>query len=286
MRYAVINADDFGYSEAVNEAIITCYQKGILTSTSLMVTAKKANTAIQFAQENPNLGVGLHLVLCCGKSVLTPAEIPHLVDKNGNFSSSPEIAGLKYQFIPQAKDELRKEIKAQLQAFKNTGLQISHVDGHLHLHTHPLVLKILVELAEEFDYKFIRLPSEELNFTLSVDNNNNLLLKVIYDGVFRQLRLYGEKLLNSSNNLKYLEKVYGLLQTGKITESYLLGLIPQIEANYIEIYAHPQYLKQLSSSELFANLELKAFCSQKVKDMLNSQNFQLVNYLQLPEKLK
>lgn len=285
MRYAVINADDFGYSEAVNEAIITCYQKGILTSTSLMVRGEKANTAIQFAQENPDLGVGLHLVLCCGKSALTPTEIPHLVDKNGNFSSSPEIAGLKYQFIPQAKEELRKEIKAQLQAFKNTGLQISHVDGHLHLHTHPLVLEILVELAEEFDYKFIRLPSEELYFTLSVDNNN-LLLKVIYDAVFRQLRLYGEKLLNSSNNLNYLEKVYGLLETGKITESYLLGLIPQIEANYIEIYAHPQYLKQSLSSKIVPNSELEAFCSQKVKDMLSLQNFQLVNYLQLREKLK
>lgn len=274
-RYAVINADDFGYSDSVNEAIITAYHQGILTSTSLMVTADKADSAVKLAKENPSLGVGLHLVLCCGKSVLHPDQIPHLVDKQGYFDNSAGRAGLKYQFIPQAKQELKEEIKAQLDLFQATGLSLSHVDGHLHLHTHPLVLKILGELASEYDIKFIRLPHEELNFTLKIDSTN-LPLKVVYSIVFKLLRKHGEKLLKN-NGVKYVDKVYGLLETSNMSKSYLLGLIPQIQADIIEIYSHPQ--------SIFMDIELEALCSQEIQELLNLNDFQLVNYHQLEEKL-
>lgn len=274
-RYVVINGDDFGYSDSVNEAIITAYHQGILTSTSLMVTADKADSAVKLAKENPSLGVGLHLVLCCGKSALNPAQIPHLVDKQGYFDNSAAMAGLKYQFIPQARHELKEEIKAQLDLFQATGLSLSHVDGHLHLHTHPLVLKILGELASEYGIKFIRLPHEELNFTIKIDSTN-LPLKVVYSIVFKLLRKHGEKLLQNYG-VKYLDKIYGLLETSAMSKSYLLELIPQIKADIIEIYSHPQSIS--------GDKELDALCSQEVEELLNSNGFQLVNYHQLEEKL-
>lgn len=274
-KYAIVNADDFGYSDSVNEAIIKAHQEGFLTSTSLMVTGEKADSAINLAKQNPSLGVGLHLVLCCGKSALPVSNIPHLVDKQGFFPDNPTIAGLKYQFLPSAKEELKQEIKAQLELFKQTGLKLSHVDGHLHLHTHPVVLQILAELAEEYQIKYIRLPYEELPFTLNIDKDN-FSLKILYSFIFKQLRKNGEKLLDKYN-IKYLEKIYGLLQTGNISESYLLGLIPQIIAQKIEIYAHPQ--------SIINDREFNALCSQKVKDMLSSKGFELVNYHQLEEKI-
>lgn len=274
-KYVVINADDFGYSESVNEAIIKAHQQGILSSTSLMVTANNAQEAVNLAKNNPDLGVGLHLVLCCGKSALSPPEIPSLVDQDGNFHDSAAIAGWKYQFIPSAKEELKREIKAQLQLFQETGLPLSHVDGHLHLHTHPLVIKILTELAEEYQIRYIRLPFEELSYTLRCDRTS-LLLKIVYSHVFRWLRLSGEKRL-SAYKIKCLERVYGLLQTGMMSESYLLGLIPQIKTTSNEIYFHPQSIKE--------DREFQALCSQKVKDMLSSEGFEIVNYLQLEEKM-
>jgi hopanoid biosynthesis associated protein HpnK len=284
MKLAIINGDDFGFSSGVNQAIIEAHQRGILTSTSLMVTADAFSEAVKLAQENPNLGVGLHLVLCCGKPTLPPEKIPHLVDKNGCFPNDPAIAGLRYQFNPEARSQLKQEIKAQLEKFQATGLKLSHLDGHLHLHCHPVVLKILSELAREFRFKYIRLPSEELNFTLNIDSSN-IFPKILWDGVFRQLRQYGEKLL-SSQELHYLPRVYGLLQTGKITEAYLLGLIPQIEVNLCEIYAHPAFNiagEPKNGPEDSGEQELHAFCSQKCKDMLRSKGFELINYLQLEE---
>ncbi len=273
VKYLIVNADDFGISEQVNETIITAHRQGIVTSTSLMVSGEGVESAVRLAKENPSLGVGLHLVLCCGKSILPPSQIPHLVDCRGNFPDNPTIAGLRYQFVAAARRELKLEIRAQLDRFIATGLPLSHIDGHLHLHCHPVVIDILVELATEYPIRFIRLPLEQLHYTLSIDSSN-LGLKILYATVFSLLRKYNEKQLLGSG-IRWLDRVYGLLQTGCMTESYLLGLLPQIKTTTNEIYFHPQ------SRE---DEEFAALCSQRVKDMLISEGFTLVNYWQLGKK--
>src|SRR5215813_15169858 len=94
----IINADDFGISEEVNEAVVRSFREGVLTSTSLMVTGDAFEQAVKLAKENPGLAVGIHLVTVLGKSVLSPSQIPTVVDKEGNFSDNPVTAGLKYYF--------------------------------------------------------------------------------------------------------------------------------------------------------------------------------------------
>ena len=71
------------------------------------MTGDAAEEAVALAKNNPNLGVGLHLVLVCGKSALPPSEIPHLVDEFGNFPDDSLKAGLRYQFSRNARLELR-----------------------------------------------------------------------------------------------------------------------------------------------------------------------------------
>jgi hopanoid biosynthesis associated protein HpnK len=278
-RWVIINGDDFGFSGGVNQAIIKAHEQGILTSTSLMVTGAAADEAVALAQAHPNLGVGLHLVLVCGMAVLPPSEIPHLVDSGGNFSSDSLKAGLHYQFSRAARRELGLEIRAQLEKFRQTGLPLSHVDGHLHLHSHPVVLNILTELAEEFQIKVIRLPFEELRFTLKLDQRD-LLNKVIWSLVFRGLRHYGEGLLKSKG-IGFSDRVYGLLQSGCMNRDYLQGLIPQIQADLIEIYSHPAIAlpgEPLNGPPGAGEAELAALVSQQVRAVLSANGFELINY--------
>jgi len=277
MSYLIINADDFGFSDDVNTAIIQAHEEGILTSTSLMVTGDAAQNAIALAKNHPHLAVGLHLVLVCGKSVLPPAQIPNLVDSQGNFSDNPTQAGLNYQFNQATRAELRLEIAAQLEKFRDSGLNLSHVDGHLHLHVHPVILNILTEFAGEFQIKFIRLPSEELTKNLKIDRRN-LLIKIVWSIVFGQLRNYGESLLKA-HNIKFADRVYGLLQTGNMSEEYLLSLIPQIEAELVEIYAHPTSVNTKINNS--GEIELKALLSERVREILSIKGFELSNYNQL-----
>jgi chitin disaccharide deacetylase len=268
-RFAVINGDDFGFSNQVNQAIIKAHTEGVLTSTSLMVTGDAFEEAVELARQHPNLGVGLHLVLVCGRSVLPSHQIPHLVDANSNFSDDPVVAGLRYQFNKHAQVELLQEIRAQLEKFTATGLPLSHVDGHLHLHVHPVAINILADLASEFGIKFIRLPSEELKLNLKL-NRQVLFTKLVWSVVFGRLRHYGENILKSKD-VRFTERVYGLLQTGCMSEEYLCGLIPEIRATTVEIYSHPGLDSQ-------GEVELAALLSDRVHEALQSNGFELTNY--------
>lgn len=168
--------------------------------------------------------------------MLSADQIPHLVDEAGQFLDDPLKAGLRYQFDRAARQELPLKIRAQLEKFRQTGLPLSHVDGHLHHHSHPVVLRELVKLADELGIRVIRLPAEDLQATLRFDRH--LPIQLIWSGVFAGLRRYGENLLQP-RAIRYADRVYGLLQTGRVTEDYLLRLIPQIQANAVEIYSHP-----------------------------------------------
>jgi hopanoid biosynthesis associated protein HpnK len=279
-RFAIINGDDFGISQSVNQAIITAHQQGVLTSTSLMVTGEAFDEAVALAHAHPQLAVGLHLVLVCGQAALPASKIPHLVDSAGNFPTDSFKAGLRYQFSSAARRELQSEIRAQLEKFRATGLPLSHVDGHLHLHMHPVVLQMLSELADEFEIQVIRLPLEELRFNLNLDRRS-LQTKLLWSWVFGRLRRYGEQLLKAKG-ISFSDRVYGLLNTGYMTEAYLLGLIPQIEADLVEIYSHP------GAGEMGSQLgqaELDALLSDKVRNALVTQGFELTNYNNL-ERLR
>lgn len=278
-RRLIVNGDDFGFSSGVNHAIIRAHEQGILTSASLMVTGEAFEEAVALAKAHPTLGVGLHLVLGCGRSVLPPSQIPHLVDALGNFPDDPLMTGLRYQFNRAARRELPIEIRAQLEKFRQTGLPLSHVDGHLHHHSHPGVLPHIVTLAKEFDIRVIRLPSEELWLTLKLDRSD-LATKLIWSVVFTSLRRYGEGLLNA-HGIQFADRVYGLLESGRISEGYLLGLIPQIQADLVEIYAHPAIINPGEPSNAPLNLgssELAALLSDRVREAVVQQGFELTNY--------
>jgi predicted glycoside hydrolase/deacetylase ChbG (UPF0249 family) len=215
--------------------------------------------------------VGLHLVLVAGKSVLLPQEIPHLVNQEGYFLDNPVKAGLLYQFNPQARQELKLEIKAQLDKFKAFGLPLSHLDGHLHLHIHPVVINILGELTKEYSIPFVRFPYEELSFSLKLDSSH-WITKILHSQTFTLLRQYGIKVLKKQN-VNYLSRVYGLLATGNLSEDYLLKLIPQIKQDKVEIYGHPSF-------DDTGKIDLQGLLSSQVKNCLLTHGFSLVNYYQ------
>ncbi|KEF41837.1 MAG: hypothetical protein ER33_09310 [Cyanobium sp. CACIAM 14] len=278
----VINGDDFGYSHDVNLAIISAHQSGILTSASLMVTGEAFNEAVELARENPKLGVGLHLVVGKGRSALPVSQVPHLVDSSGQFPSAPLVVGLRYQFNRAARRELRLEIEAQLQRFKETGLTLSHVDGHLHNHVHPYVLQCLVALSRNYGIHFIRLPYEELTLDWSTGSRPGPS-QVILWSVFRLLRIYGVRLL-SAHRIGYADRVYGLLHSGRITEAYLQKLIPLITADRVELYAHPSLGGNDNTTQTSNNHEQSEFhslTSSRVSHLIAMSGFQRVTFTEL-----
>src|SRR4051794_38240578 len=118
MRELIVNADDFGLSSGVNTAVIQAWQKGILTSASLMPGGQAFDEAVDLARKNPGLQIGLHLTLVQGRAVLPPARIPGLVDGNGSFTNNPIAAGMRYFFLRDLRPQLEREIEAQILRLK------------------------------------------------------------------------------------------------------------------------------------------------------------------------
>jgi len=281
----IINGDDFGYSEAVNRAIIRAHREGVLTSCSLMVNERAAPHAVELARSNPSLAVGLHLALVLGRAALPHIEIPHITDSNGNFTSSPFRAGLHYYFGPAARRELRREMRAQFEGFAATGLRFSHVDGHAHLHQHPVIFDELIKLCGEFGVRRLRVVKGEMRLSLKL-NRKNLPVKLALGTVYNLLGRRCERRLRGLGFVRP-RKVYGLLQSGDMNEDCLLGLIrligrpDQFDEASGEIYAHPLACDADEASKKEnpgGERELKALISARVRSAIETAGFRLATY--------
>ena len=282
----MVTADDFGFSHGVNQAILRAHREGIVTSTSLMVTGDAAAEAVAIARTNPDLAVGLHLVVVAGRAALPPREIPALVDERGLFRGGPVGIGVRYQFSRAARTQLAREIREQLVRFRETGLPLSHVDGHLHMHLHPVVLSSLLDLSEEFGITTLRLPREELRWNLAFDPRS-AARKIVWSGIFERLRRHAEPKLKKAG-IAVSDRVYGLQQTGRISEAYLLDLLPRLASSAapladVEIYAHPDASPSgepgmpLNGPPGAGARELEALLSPRVRKAVEDAGFLLAD---------
>jgi chitin disaccharide deacetylase len=237
MKELIINADDFGLCSAANQAIIRAWQQGILTSASLMVGGSAFEEAVALAKEHPGLQVGLHLTLVQGRAVLPRQGFPSLVDDKGDFGNDPVLAGMRYYFLKPLRKQLHREIEAQIVKCLDAGIRLSHLDGHLNIHMHPVVFDILTELMPKYGIESFRLSRENLAGTLAIDRQR-LVGKCadafIFASLARRCRTRLDRL-----GIRYAGEVKGLLNSGRMTEGYLLRALDSVGEGLTEIYFHP-----------------------------------------------
>lgn len=270
-RRLIVNADDFGRSSAINQAVLRAHQAGILTSASLMVNGEAGDEAVALARENPRLGVGLHLSLVCGRSALKPTEIPGLVDDKYRFSNHPAWSGCRYFFQPGLRRQLRHELEAQFQKFRLTGLVLDHVNGHLNLHLHPTIFSLLRHHGHEWGVRRFRLTRDPfwLNMRLAAGHWGYRLTHAL---IFNLLSWRARPALDR-RGIRHTGTVFGLLQNGRVNEAYVLKLLPRLPAGDSELYSHP-------SLDEFKH-ELDALVSPRVKAQVVQSGIQLIRYQDL-----
>ncbi len=140
----ILNADDFGLSASVNKGIIDCFNEGLISSTTMMMNTPYTDEAIKLAKEHNIKNIGIHLNLTYGKSVLPASEVPSLVDENGVFHYVCML-GYYTQYL-----DAKKELRAQIEKFLDSGLTPDHLDHHHYFNEIPNILKAYLELAEEY----------------------------------------------------------------------------------------------------------------------------------------
>ena len=267
----VVNADDFGRSASINQAVIRAHREGILTTASLMVNEPGCEEAVALARENPTLGVGLHLTLLCGHSALPPAEVPGLVNPNSEFSNNPAVSGFRYFFQRSLREPLRREVHAQFQKFRATRLPLDHVNGHLHLHLHPTVFRILMADASQLGIKRLRLTFDPFRLNLRVASGH-LAYRALHVAIFPPLSARARPAL-ARRGIRHTGAVFGLLQNARVDEAYVTRLLPQLPAGDSELYSHP-------SLDEFKN-EFDALISPGVQDQVKQLGIKLIRYQDL-----
>jgi hopanoid biosynthesis associated protein HpnK len=270
-RRLIVNADDFGLSASVNAAVIRAHRDGILTSASLMVNEAGCAEAVQLAKENPRLGVGLHLTLLMGHSALPPESIPGLVNSRREFSNSPVGTGMSYFFKGRLREQLRAEIHGQFEKFHATGLPLDHVNGHLHLHLHPVVFKILMEDSDKLGIRHLRLTRDCLARSRRMARGR-WFYRTSHAAIYEWLSSRARGPLGR-NGIKHAEITFGLLQDSQVDEAYILKLLPELPPGDSELYSHP-------SLDKFKH-EFDALVSPSVREMVHRLGIELICYRDL-----
>ncbi|MEI5993699.1 chitin disaccharide deacetylase [Candidatus Enterococcus mansonii] len=252
MGKVIINSDDFGYSRGVNYGIIDAYREGILTSTTIMANMPGFEHGVKLKKEFPDLGVGVHLTLTCGKPILN--NVTTLIDENHAFK---KLAFYEQPFQIDL-DELYQEWNAQIQKVFRAGIIPTHLDSHHHTHTFGQNQEVVIALAKKYD-----LPVRG-NFERKAEVRHVANFERFFDDV----GVEDPKKRQISQSL----------------DSYLAELMERLkEEETTEIMCHTAYIDQMlyeGSGFVFPRINQVEFLihSEFAKSVRQDKTIELVNY--------
>jgi hopanoid biosynthesis associated protein HpnK len=181
----------------------------------------------------PSLRVGLHLVVIEGPAVSPASEIPALVDATGQFPSDQMRLGFRYFFRPEVRRQLAREIRAQFAAFAATGLTLDHANAHKHMHLHPTVGRMLIEIGREFGLRSVRIPAEPPAVLGRLGASAGIGDRALYLWT-RLLRRRAH-----AAGLRTSDHCFGLAWSGHMTGDRIRRLLDELPDGLSEIYFHP-----------------------------------------------
>ena len=278
-KAVIITGDDFGVSRQVNAGIIRAYREGVLRGTSMMVAGAARDEATWLARENPTLDVGLHLVVCRGTSVLPFDKLEGIVDSAGRFAENPVMAGMRYFFNRKIRTHLRDEIRAQIDLHLRLIGYLNHIDGHLNFHVHPVLADILLDLAAEYRVPCIRIPREPIITTLALarDHFGRKLIEAV---IFRALSRRTRRML-AARGICTTDYLFGLHQSGNLTEDYVLGIIARLREGVTEIYFHPAIDAGATRPPSEAQREVEILTGTRIREALSANRVGITSFAEL-----
>ena len=277
-----MNADDFGISRGVNRGIVEAHRDGLVTSASLMPNLPSAEDAVTRAATCPDLGLGLHLTLTAGRPLSDPETVPTLVDPDGQLFLLGTLLG-RLTTGRVSRDDLRRELTAQVEWALQRGLRPSHLDSHHHVHTHPWVAPIVVGLAREHGIGWVRCPTEQ---ALTPG-----LLAMAPRDAFRTVAIstFGllTRVLVRQAGLRTTRHFRGIGLGMGFGDRGLLAALQALPPGLTELMTHPGHPdEELARLTVFAegrDRELAALTSPAARDLVRVQRIRLTSFAWLAE---
>ena len=159
-RLLIVNADDFGGADSINQAVAEGFGAGTITSASLMASGPALGGAVEIARGCPTLGLGLHFTLTQARPLSKPGQIPSICQADGRFLERASLLARLLSGRVRA-SEIAAELEAQYERLTELGLELTHIDGHQHVHVLPGVAPVVLAAAKQRGLA-VRMPVEEL----------------------------------------------------------------------------------------------------------------------------
>ena len=293
VRRLIVNADDFGMTRGVNRAIVEASGQGIITSTTLMATARAFDDAVaQAGQLAPRVSIGCHVILLDGTPALAPTMVPTLLDPNLP-AGAPEFRVKLNDFARASFSgrlnpvEVEAEAMAQMQLLQDAGIQLSHFDCHKHAHMFPAVLRPLLRAANSRGIAAVRNPFGRL-FPLPVTRilrNPQLWRRVAELSVLRSFAANFKREVER-HGLRTPDGSVGVLNTGSLDLQSFLVIIDALPEGTWEFVCHPGYndaeLDQVRTRlRQSRETELAVFTSPDASAALERRGVELISYREL-----
>ncbi len=268
MKQLIVTADDLGLAKSVNEGIAKACREGIVNSVSVIPTGEAFADALKVIKDLDLKEIGAHLSLTETKPLLNSSKF-----YKGHNQFFKDI------FFGKADlGWIHGELKAQLELLKRSGVKITHINSHEHIHIIPGILDIFISLAKEFDIPAMRYPRGDRPmrlFSIS-DIYKKSILSYFSGKIAGPLKKSG---------LLYTDHFLGLLDAGNLREDRLMEMLGSLKDGVTEIVCHPGFLSPEVMNNykwhINAEAELFALTGPRVKDTIKDNEIRLIAYGEL-----
>ena len=278
----VLNADDFGMSEAYNTAVLEGYEVGILKSTSLVANGDAFEQAVEkVIPACPELGVGVHLNIIEGKSL--GKDLRELTDANRNFDNSYGKLILKAYSAnnSQFMEELEQEFRMQIEKIRDAGVKITHIDSHVHTHAIPPIFNLVCKLAKEYGINQIRTQYEHFYMIpdIFIHFNSKYFINLIKIALLQTFSFINKKTVKKYglNTNDYLIGVGYTSMMNSLTISYGLRAIKQKKNIVAEALIHPCRYEDGTIDNHFTEYMITK--NEKLKNIIHHMGYEISNYM-------
>ncbi len=269
-RVLILNADDFGMCHDQNEGVIRGLKEGVFTSSTILVTCPWFEEAAEFARNNPQADLGVHLTLTAEWDSYKwgPASarhsVPSLVDARGYlWQTVAEV--YEHARLDEAEAELRAQIEKALAA----GIDASHLDSHMGT----------VQLREDYHEIYARLANE---YRLPIRLASRKMMRNQMPAILDQLDAAG---VTTPDHLVF----QGPAKVEE-TERYWTELIRSLFPGVTEILCHPAIardeLKSCARDALQREADFRYFTSEKTRQLIKDEGIKMAGFRALRDLMR
>jgi predicted glycoside hydrolase/deacetylase ChbG (UPF0249 family) len=243
VKKLIVTADDAGLHRGMTEGAIRAHRQGIVTACSLVANGAEFDDAVERLRATPSLEVGVHLALVEERALTTGRPMPK------NY--------IRY-LLSRRTIDVERELRAQIERVAATGLRITHLNGHQHLHLLPTVLPIVEKLAVEFGIGYVRIVNDRGGRGGVARRTAIALLSAL-----------GRRADPSRHTI-------GVLEAGHLNAGAIVRHFDQVDDGLTELVTHPGVDVEGYDWAYAWDEETRALCDPWVREAIDARGIALV----------